>query len=109
MNTEPVILSPEHSARLRALQHLVPFYTMDELIEELIFAVSPDNYLANMEHDWDGPELGRIKFTLDRGEEIFTEWDAMVEAAKNIPAYNSADYPAPVTKPTNIVSFEIIK
>ncbi len=111
MNTEPITLSPAHSARLRALHHLVPFYTMDELIENLIFVCSADNYLENMKDDHKGPQLRRIESCANwPREEFFENWDDLVEAVSNIPAYRPEDYPAPPEPtPQNIIPFEVIK
>jgi hypothetical protein len=115
MNTEPITLSPEHSSRLRALHHLVPFLSMDELIEELAFACDPRNCLECLTESMEsGSELRRVESLIfaENARECLGDWDALVESAKSVPAYNPADYPEPEPEPepvpSNIVPFKIV-
>jgi hypothetical protein len=82
----------------------MPFMSMDDLMEELLFNCSPDNILDCCRHSFEGPERRRIEkliFPPIGSDPLFESWDNLIERAWDVPAYNPADYPEPI--PENVV------
>jgi hypothetical protein len=86
--------------------------SMDDLMEELLFNCSPANILECCRYSFEGPERRRIDklvFPPIGSDPYFETWDDLVEKAWDVPVYNPADYPEPVTTQTNVVPFTVIK
>lgn len=100
---DPITLSLEHSRRLRAFQHLVPWMTIEEIIEELAFAGAPSDYLEGVHEYFEGEKHRRLTSLIfpDGKYERMNDWEALLERVKTIPPYDPANYPEP--KPRNVV------
>jgi hypothetical protein len=105
-NPDFVTLNADQSRQLRALAHAIGCLSVEELLHELIFSISPKNHLDNL-------IPGALEFTAEEERRIAEAsrlagnypdelgWHEFAEVAEKMPSFDPVDYPRPA--PVNVI------
>jgi hypothetical protein len=103
---DPITLSADQSRQLRALAHAVGSISVEELLHDVVFSISPKNHLDNL-------IPGSFEFTAEEERRIAEAsrlagnypdelgWDEFAKVAEKMPAFNPVNYPQPI--PANVI------